>query len=252
VQLVTTGDPGAEMASAFTALAIVRPVMVILAARESHFVPEQENVAAPVPSSEYVPDNMTCLQFRLPAYVPSPNSSDALACVRTSAPTNDAQGCDSVPQLGVSTPSRARITAEVGHVAGMENTLIDPAGQGESRLQPYTDDENEALVRRSTQTEPLTPRQHFSLNRRQQQRVRSGTIVSDNRAVSKGRNTDWKKGLHHPNCSTSCQSRFSHNEASEFLWHTICSIALEGASYELWFAVIFDINGATVICQATN
>jgi hypothetical protein len=58
VQLVTTGDPGAEMASAFTAFATVRPVMVILAVRESHVVPGQENVAAPVPITEYVPDNM--------------------------------------------------------------------------------------------------------------------------------------------------------------------------------------------------
>jgi hypothetical protein len=80
-------------------------------------------------------------------YVPSPNSSDALACVRTKAPTNDAHGCASVPQLCVSMPSRARISAEVGQVAGMENTLIDPDGHGESRLQPYRDDEKEALVR---------------------------------------------------------------------------------------------------------
>jgi hypothetical protein len=29
----------------------------------------------------------------------------------------------------------------------MENTLIDPDGHGESRLQPYRDDEKEALVR---------------------------------------------------------------------------------------------------------
>jgi hypothetical protein len=52
VQLVTTGDPGAEMASAVTAFAIVRPVIVILAVRDSHAVPGQENVAAPIPINE--------------------------------------------------------------------------------------------------------------------------------------------------------------------------------------------------------
>jgi hypothetical protein len=135
------------MASAFTALAIVRPAMLILAASDNHVEPGQENVAEPVPISAYVPDNMIWPQLRLPAYVPSPNNSGALACVRTSAPTNDAHGCDSEPQLWVSMPSRARITAEVGQVAGMENTLIDPDGHGESRLHPYTDDENNALVR---------------------------------------------------------------------------------------------------------
>jgi hypothetical protein len=58
VQFTNTGEPSSEITRAFTAFAIVRPVMLILAVRESHVVPGQENVAAPVPISEYVPARM--------------------------------------------------------------------------------------------------------------------------------------------------------------------------------------------------